>query len=86
MTYHPPPPSQLSGCLQTLAISRMIFMILAIPIFLIFSTMISVLIVLVAFNEHPLLGLAAIAVVVAVLSGVIIWEKRRVDRELPPEL
>ena len=86
MTYHPPPPSQLNGCLQTVAISRMIFMILAIPIFLILSMMISVLVVLVAFNKHPLLGLAAITVVVAVLSLVIKWEKRRVDRELPPDL
>ncbi|MDH3664825.1 MAG: hypothetical protein OEU92_33230 [Alphaproteobacteria bacterium] len=61
-------------------------MILAIPIFLILSMMISVLVVLVAFNKHPLLGLAAITVVVAVLSLVIKWEKRRVDRELPPDL
>ena len=53
MTYHPPPPSQPNGCLQTLIISRMIFQILAIPVALILGMLIGVIVGFIAGDAHP---------------------------------
>ncbi len=83
MTYHPPPPSQPNGCIQTLAISRMIVMILAVPILLILGMLIGVILIFVALDQHPLLGLAAILTVGLLLYLVAKWEHHRVGREQP---
>ncbi len=86
MTYHPPPPSEPSGCLQTLIISRMIFQILAIPVALILGMLIGVIVGFIAWDEHPLLGLGVVGCFALPIYLVARWERRRVEREHPPEL
>lgn len=85
MTYHPPPPSEANGCIQTLVISRMIFMILLIPVLLIISVMFAVMAIFVAYSEHPILGLLVISIVGALIYLVVRWERHRVERDYPPE-
>jgi len=85
MTYHPPPPKEPNGCLQTLVISKMIFQILAIPIFMIFIGLVAVLIFLYAFSENPLLALLVLAIFGFVMYLIMKFEQRRIERELPPE-
>jgi NADH:ubiquinone oxidoreductase subunit 2 (subunit N) len=85
MTYHPPRPSEPNGCIQTLVISRMIFMILLIPMVLIMLVMFAVMGIFVAYSRHPLLGLIAISIAGAVFYVLIQLERRRVEREHPPE-
>jgi hypothetical protein len=83
--YHPPPPKEPNGCIQTLVISRMIFQILAIPILMILFALMAVLVFLYAFSTSPFLGLLVLALTGLGLYGVMQWEKRRIERELPPE-
>ncbi|HEU0073061.1 MAG TPA: hypothetical protein VFS30_03550 [Dehalococcoidia bacterium] len=85
MTYHPPGPSGPNGCIQTIVISRMIFMILLIPVLLIISVIFAVMAVFVAYSRHPVLGLAVICVVSTLIYIVIKWEQHRVERDHPPE-
>ncbi|HLG12263.1 MAG TPA: hypothetical protein VI876_10945 [Dehalococcoidia bacterium] len=85
MTYHPPPPKEPNGCLQTLVISKMIFQILAIPILMIFIGLVAVLIFLYAFSENPLLALLVLAIFGFVMYLIMKFEQRRIERELPPE-
>lgn len=85
MRYHPPPPSDPNGCIQTLVISRMIFMILLVPVLLIITVMFAVMAVFVAYSHHPVLGLAVICVVGMLIYLVIKWEHHRVERDHPPE-
>lgn len=86
MTYHPPPPSEPNGCIQTLVISRMIFMILLIPIALIMGVLLAVMAVFVAYSEHPVLGLIVITLVGALFYFVVRWERQRVERDHPPDM
>jgi 1,4-dihydroxy-2-naphthoate octaprenyltransferase len=85
MTYHPPPPSEPNGCIQTLVISRMIFMILLVPIVLIVGVLFAVMAIFVAYSHNPLLGLGVIAIVSALFYAIIRWERGRVERDYPPE-
>jgi membrane protein implicated in regulation of membrane protease activity len=85
MTYHPPPPREPNGCLQSLVITKMIFEILAIPIVMIVLGLVAVMIFLYAFSESPLLALVVIAGFGLVLYAIMRWEHRRIERELPPE-
>jgi small-conductance mechanosensitive channel len=85
MTYHPPPPREPSGCLQTLVITRMIFQILAVPIVMIIIGLVAVIIFLYAFSESPLLALLVIGGFGLVLYGIMKWEHRRIQREMPPD-
>jgi lipopolysaccharide export LptBFGC system permease protein LptF len=85
MTYHPPPPREPSGCLQTLVISKMIFQILAVPILMILLGLVAVLIFLYAFSESPLLALLVIAIFGFLLYVIMKFEQRRVEREIPPD-
>jgi hypothetical protein len=85
MSYHPPPPSEPNGCIQTLVISRMIFMILLVPIVLIIGVLFAVMMIFVAYSKHPLLGLAAISLTGAAFYAIVRWERQRVEREHPPE-
>jgi hypothetical protein len=85
MTYHPPAPSEPNGCIQTLVISRMIFMILLIPLLLIVSVMFAVMAIFVAYSRHPVLGLFVVSIVAALIYGVVRWERHRVERDLPPD-
>ena len=63
----------------------MIIMILAIPILLILGMLVGVVLIFIALNQHPLLGLAAILAVGLVLYLVAKWEHHRVGRDLPPQ-
>ncbi|HEY7467340.1 MAG TPA: hypothetical protein VIB47_11680 [Dehalococcoidia bacterium] len=85
MTYHPPPPKEPNGCLQTLVITKMIFQILAIPIAMIIIGLIAVIFFLYAFSESPLLALGVIAAFGLILYAIMKWESRRIRREFPPE-
>jgi pilus assembly protein TadC len=85
MTYHPPPPREPSGCVQTLVISRMIFQILAIPIALILGALLSILLFIYAFSESVILGLLVLAAAGFLLHAAIRWEQRRIQREMPPD-
>ncbi len=85
MTYHPPSSKEPSGCIQTLVISKVIFQILAVPIFMIFVGLVAVMIFLYAFTESPLLALLVLGVFGFLLYGIMKWEQRRIQRELPPE-
>jgi len=85
MTYHPPSAKEPSGCIQTLVISKVIFQILAVPIFMIFVGLVAVMIFLYAFTESPLLALLVFGVFGFLLYGIMKWEQRRIQRELPPE-
>jgi hypothetical protein len=85
MVYHPPSASEPNGCIQTLVISRMIFMILLVPLSLIIGMLFAVMIVFVAYSRHPLLGLIVLSVLGAGLYGVVKWEHNRVQRDHPPE-
>ena len=86
MTYHPPPPSEPNGCIQTLVISRMIFMILLIPMVLIVGVLFAVMAIFVAYSRHPVLGLVVISIVGSLVYVVLRWERHRVERDHPPEL
>jgi membrane protein YdbS with pleckstrin-like domain len=85
MSYHPPPPSEPNGCVQTLVISRMIFMILLIPVLLIMGVLFAVMIAFLAFSAHPVLGLIAVITVGIVYYVAVRWERHRVERDHPPE-
>ena len=85
MTYHPPPPREPNGCLQTLVISRMIFQILAVPIAMIVIGLTAVTILLFAFSESPLLALVVVGIFGVLIYVVVKWEQRRIEREMPPE-
>ena len=86
MTYHPPPPAEPNGCLQTILISRMIFGILAIPMLLILGVLVGVVLTFIAFSEHVLYGLASLAGSVGFISLLLQIERRRSARDHPPEL
>lgn len=85
MRYHPPPPSEPNGCIQTLVITRMIFQILFLPIVMIMGVLIAVVLLFFAFSEHPLLGLAVLVAIGLLSYGLVRLENRRVQREHPPE-
>jgi hypothetical protein len=85
MTYHPPPPREPNGCLQTLVISKMIFQILAVPIMLIMIGLVGVIVFLYAFSESPLLALLVLVGFGLVFWGLMKWEHRRIEREMPPD-
>jgi membrane protein YdbS with pleckstrin-like domain len=71
--------------MQTLVISRMIFMILLVPVALIMSVLFAVMLVFVAYSRHPVLGLIVISIVGAGIYGLVRWEQHRIDRDNPPE-
>jgi uncharacterized integral membrane protein len=85
MRYHPPPPSEPNGCLQTLVITRMIFQILLLPLVMILGMLIAVMLIFFAFSENPLLGLGGILIIGLLIYLFVKWERIRVDREHPPE-
>jgi prepilin signal peptidase PulO-like enzyme (type II secretory pathway) len=85
MRYHPPPPSEPNGCIQTLVISRMIFMILLIPMLLIMGVLFAVMAIFVAYSRNPVLGLLVVTIIGALFYLVVKWEQRRVEREQPPD-
>ena len=85
MVYHPPPPSEPNGCLQTLVISRMIFQILMIPMLLIIGVLFAVILLFYAYSQHPVFGLLVFGAIGLVFYGFMKWENRRIDREHPPE-
>ncbi len=85
MTYHPPPPNEPNGCLQTLVISRMIFQILAIPIAMILGTLTGIMVFLFVLSESPLLALLILVIIGVVIYAAIKWEKARVERQIPPD-
>ena len=82
--YRVPPPKEPNGCLQTVVISRMIAVILFVPLLLIFGGILSVVLAFYAFAEHALLGFGLLLSVVVVLTVVARWEYARVKRDLPP--
>jgi hypothetical protein len=83
MTYHPPPPSEPNGCLQTLVISRIVFGILLIPMLLIFAALFGVMLFLFAFSTHPLLGLGVLVLIGLAIYGFARWEQHRVQGDHP---
>jgi hypothetical protein len=85
MTFHPPPPREPNGCLQTLVITKMIFQILAIPIVMIIIGLVAVMVFLYAFSESPVLALLVIAVFGLLLYGIMKFEHYRIQRDMPPE-
>jgi hypothetical protein len=85
MRYHPPPPKEPNGCLQTLVITKVIFQILAVPIIMIMIGLLAVLAVLYAFSESPLLALLVFGIFGFVLWVIMKYEHRRIEREMPPE-
>jgi len=85
MRYHPPPPSEPNGCIQTLVITWMIFQILFLPLAMIMGMLIAVMLMFFAFSENPLLGLAAIVIIGLLFYVIVKWEQGRVEREHPPE-
>jgi hypothetical protein len=86
MTYHPPPPAEPNGCLQTLLISRMIFGILAIPMLMILTVLIGVVFTFIAFSEHFLYGLGTVALCVGIITLLMRIESGRAARDHPPDL
>jgi len=83
MTYHPPPPSEPNGCLQTLLISRIVFGILMIPLLMIIGVLFAMMVLLFAYTTHPLLGLAGLAIVGLGVYAFAKWEQRRAERNHP---
>lgn len=69
-----------------MVITRMIFQILAIPILMIMGALMAVMLFFFAFSEHPLLGGGVVLLFGTIFYGAVKWEKRRVDRDLPPDL
>jgi hypothetical protein len=85
MRYHPPPPSEPNGCIQTLVITRMIFQILFVPLLMILGALMAVMLLFFAFSENPLLGLGVILGFGLFIYLLVRWERNRMDREHPPE-
>ena len=83
--YHPPPPKEPSGCIQTLVISRMILQILFVPILMIIGGIVGVLLFIDAFTVSPFLGLGVLALGVGALVALGKWEWRRVGKDVPPD-
>jgi membrane protein implicated in regulation of membrane protease activity len=83
MTYHPPPPSEPNGCIQTLVISRIVFGILMIPLLMIIGVLFGVMIFLIAYSTHPLLGIAVLAVIGLAIYAFAKWEQRKVRQDYP---
>jgi hypothetical protein len=83
--YHPPPPKEPNGCIQTLVISRMILQILFIPILMIVGGIVALLVFIYAFSASPLLGLGVLVLGFGVLVAIGKWEWRRVGKEIPPD-
>jgi hypothetical protein len=83
--YHPPPPREPNGCLQTLVITKVILQILFIPMLLILGALFAVFLFIFAFSENPLLGLLVVAGAGFLLYAAVQWERKRIEREMPPE-
>jgi hypothetical protein len=83
MSYHPPPPSEPNGCIQTLVISRIVFGILMIPLLMIIGVLFAMMIFLFAYSRHPLLGIAVLAVVGLAIYVFAKWEQRHAERNHP---
>jgi hypothetical protein len=80
---HTPPPKdeKEGGIAEALAITWVVFRVLALPLGIIFGGIIYLFIVFWLFSIHPLLGLAGILVVVGALVARGVWEAKH-----PPEL
>ena len=85
MVYHPPPPSEPNGCIQTLVISRMIFMILLVPVVLIIGVLFAVMMIFLAYSRHPVLGLVVISIVGTGVYGLVRLERHRIERDHPED-
>jgi hypothetical protein len=83
--YHPPPPKEPSGCIQTLVISRMILQILFVPILMIVGGIVGVVALLYAFSYNAFLGLFVLALGVGALIAMGRWEWRRVGKDVPSD-
>ncbi|HEX5369601.1 MAG TPA: hypothetical protein VFY10_09345 [Dehalococcoidia bacterium] len=83
--YHPPPPKEPSGCIQTLIISRMILQILFVPILMIVGGIMGFVALLYAFSYSPFLALFILALGVGALIALGKWEWRRVGKEISSE-
>ena len=81
--YQVPPPKEDSGCVQTAVISGIILRILLVPILLILGAILSILLALFAFAEHPLLGLGVVGVGVLAIIALSRWEWQRIGKDIP---
>jgi hypothetical protein len=83
--YYPRPQKEPSGCLQTLAITKAILMILAVPLGFIGGAIFAIVMAFYAFSVSPFLGLA---IIVGVIVGIFVfykWESARILRDNPPD-
>lgn len=71
------------GCLEALILTRAAFGALLLPIGILFGAIASIVLVLYLFGIHPLLGLAALALVVVGVAFYARWERSRF-RSGPP--
>ena len=83
--YYPQAPKEPSGCMQTILITRLILMVLFVPLLLIMGCILAVLGAFYALTIHPLLALFVVLLGVGIIVGLGRWESRRIAKEAPPD-
>ena len=83
--YYPQSPREPSGCMQTLVITRVILVILAVPLLIIIGAVLAVVLTFYALSVSPFLALLVILLFGGAIALAVRWEMRRVAKEMPAD-